>query len=277
MTRFPVQANISLLFGEVPFLERPAAAAAAGFERIECWWPFLASEPSDRELEAFVRAVTDAGVTLAAVNFDGGDLAAGQRGLVSLPAEVDRFRRSVEVAVQLAGELGATVLNALYGNRLLGVDPRQQDEIAVEQLAFAAEAAQRIGATVVVEALNPWESPHYPLVRTAHALAVIDRVRSVAGHDLACLYDLYHMQRSEGELTATIHAHAARFGLVQVADAPHRGEPGTGEISWPAVLDALEGAGYEGSLALELKPTTTTDAALQRMQDLGITTTTWRP
>ena len=265
-----VAANISMLFRERPFLERPAAAAEAGFRCIECWWPFDHPDPDDAQREAFVAAVVDAGVSLTALNFYGGNLAAGDRGVLSVPAVADDFRRNIGPAVSIAGELGCTVLHALYGNRALGVDPRQQDELAVEQLASAAGAAQAIGATVVVEALNPWENPLYPVTRTSTALAVLDRVRSATGARLALLYDLYHVQRAEGDLIATIRRHAGRFGHVQLADSPGRGEPGTGEVAFDRVLRELETAGYAGRIGLEYAPTTTTLASLEAVRALGL-------
>src|SRR5690606_33472962 len=136
--------------------------------------------------------------------------------------------------------LGCTVLHALYGNRVPGVDPRVQDDLAVEHLALAANAAADIGAVIVVEALNPWENPLYPITGSRAALEVIARVAAETGARLQLLYDLYHMQRSEGDLITSIRRHAARFGHVQLADAPGRHEPGTGEVAFDRVLAELE-------------------------------------
>lgn len=260
--------NISMLFTEVDLLDRPAAARAAGFDAVECWWPFDGPEPPDPEVDRFVAAIRDAGVRLAAMNLDGGDLAAGDRGILSDPAQTERFERGLAVGVDIARRLEVPVLHALYGNRRLGVDPREQDDLGIEHLGMAAAAAAEVGATVVVEALNPWENPHYPWHRTAQVIALIDRVRHHTGETIACLYDLYHAQRSEGEVIATIRQYADRFGHVQVAGAPGRNEPGTGELAIARVLSVLRDSGYRGGIGLEYTPTTTTQASLAGLDGL---------
>ena len=257
-----LDANISMLFRETSFLNRPAAAAKAGFDAIECWWPFDGPVPGVDERDRFVRAVRQAEVSLVAMNLDAGDLAAGERGLLSDPSQRERFRRGLEAGIALADELDCRVLHAMYGNRRLGLDPREQDELAVEHLGMAAEAANEIGAIVVVEALNPWENPLYPWHRTEEVVAFADRVALESGRRIWCLYDVYHAQRSEGELIATISRHVTRFGHVQLADVPGRAEPGTGEIAVSRVLAALTEHDYRGYVGLEYEPSTTTDASL---------------
>ena len=140
MTRghdLPFDVNCSILFTELPLLERPAAARAAGFGAIELWWPFADAVPGDREPEALVRAVGDAGVRLVGLNFAAGDLAGGHRGLLSWPDRAAEFRDNVEATVGIGERLGCRAFNALYGNRVEGADPAAQDELATEQLALA--------------------------------------------------------------------------------------------------------------------------------------------
>ncbi|GAA5062257.1 hydroxypyruvate isomerase [Thermocatellispora tengchongensis] len=247
--RFDV--NLSILFTELPLLERPAAAAAAGFDAVELWWPFDGPAPADRELDALVRAIRDAGVRLVGLNFDAGDMAAGDRGLLSRPGDAARFRDNIDVAVGLAESLGCTVLNALYGNAEPGVAPETQRAVAIENLSLAAKAAERIGATVVVEALNSYESPAYPVTSSAAAFELIDRV---AAPNVAFLADFYHLYRMGEDPFALIERDAHRFGHVQIADAPGRGRPGTGEIPYDRVLAALAARGYRGHVGLEFKP-----------------------
>lgn len=250
--RFAV--NLSLLFTELPLLRRPAAAAAAGFEAVELWWPFDEPSPPAATVDALANAVEHAGVRLGALNLYAGDLAAGDRGVLSYPERAAEFSASVPVAVELAGRLGCTVLHALYGKRREGLARQTQDGLAVEQLAAAAEAAARVGATVVVEAMNPKEQPDFPLHSTAQALACIERVRARTGAALGLLYDVYHMQRAEGDLIATIREYGSGFTHVQIADAPDRTPPGTGEIAFPRVLRALADSGYQGLVGLEYRP-----------------------
>ncbi|WP_300009919.1 TIM barrel protein [Pseudonocardia sp.] len=240
--------NCSILFTELPLLRRPAAAAAAGFDAVEFWWPFT---PTGPDVDAFVTAIEDAGVRLTGLNFAAGDMPAGDRGLVSWPGRESEFRDSVAVAVGIGERLGTAVFNALHGNRIDGA--AGQDELASENLAFAVGEAARIGATVVLEPLSG--ADRYPLRTAADAFAVIDRVPG-----LALLADLYHLAVNGDDLDA-LPAHAARIGHVQIADAPGRHEPGTGSLDLRRHVAAITDAGYTGHVGLEYTPTTTSAAA----------------
>ena len=244
-------ANLSILFTELPLLDRPAAARAAGFDAVEMWWPFPVPEPPDREIDALLRRIADAGVRLVGLNFDAGDMGAGERGLASLTGGSARFRANIDVAVGIAEATGCRVLNALYGNRDPGVDPRAQDELAVANVTLAAEAARRCGATVVVEPLNSVDNPDYPLTSSTAALAFADRV---GAGNVALLADLYHLAVMGEDPVDVIERHADRFGHVQIADAPGRGQPGTGTIPYAKVLAALDRSGYTGRVGLEYRP-----------------------
>ncbi|SDT31869.1 hydroxypyruvate isomerase [Streptomyces sp. TLI_053] len=249
--------NLSILFGELPLLERPAAAAAAGFTAAELWWPFGEEhDPSGAELDALRKAFTDAGVHLTGLNFLD-DLTRGARGTVSLPSERDRFRANVPVAAALAASLGTPALNALYGNRVEGVDPAEQDALALENLVLAARAAHGIGAILLVEALNRPESPDYPLVSAAAAVEVVDKVNAATGLGNAkFLCDLYHLARNGEDLAAVIDTYADRIGHVQIADTPARNEPGTGGLDFEDLFARLTAAGYTGRIGLEYRPST---------------------
>ncbi|MFG2917456.1 TIM barrel protein [Kitasatospora sp. NPDC048298] len=249
--------NLSILFGELPLLERPAAAAAAGFTAAELWWPFGAEHnPSRAELDALRRAFTHAGVRLTGLNLLD-DLSEGARGTVSLPSERDRYRANVPVAAELAASLGATALNALYGNRVEGVDPAEQDALALEHLVLAARAAYGVGAVLLIEALNEAESPDYPLVSAAAAVEVVDRVNAATGLGNArFLCDLYHLARNGEDPAAVIDTYADRIGHVQIADIPGRNEPGTGELDFEDLFARLTAAGYTGVIGLEYRPST---------------------
>lgn len=243
--------NLSILFTELPLLERPEAAAKAGFDAVELWWPYDGPCPADRELDALRRSIEDAGVRLVGLNFDAGDMAAGDRGLLSRPDGSARFRANVEVAVGLADTLGCRVLNALYGNRAPELSPAAQRDLALSNLSLAAQAADRIGATVVVEALNSHESPGYPITSSTAAFEVIDRVGAA---NVAFLADLYHLHRMGEDVLALIAASGDRFGHVQVADDPGRGQPGTGGMPYDQIFERLDGVGYRGHVGLEYRP-----------------------
>ncbi|MFF0612621.1 hydroxypyruvate isomerase family protein [Nocardia tengchongensis] len=239
--------HCSILFTDLPLLQRPAAAKAAGFEAVEFWWPFGENPvPGDKEVDEFVTAVSDAGVQLIGLNFI--DLVPAARGLVSVPGREAEFRDNIEVTVGIAERLGCRSLNALYGNRIAGVDPRVQDELALENLRLAARAAARIDAQVVLEALNSIESPDYPIVSAAHAVRAIDEVGEP---NLRFLCDLYHLARMGEDLFDVIATYADRIGHVQLADAPARSRPGTGTLDFEALFAALDTAGYDGWIGLE--------------------------
>ncbi|MEU5796126.1 TIM barrel protein [Streptomyces sp. NPDC047813] len=249
--------NLSILFTELPLLERPAAAAAAGFTAVELWWPWVDSPtPEKSRLDALKRAIEEAGVQLTGLNFYAGQLPGPDRGALSVPGEEsERFRANIDVTADFAASLGCTALNALYGNRVDGVDPAEQDALALENLVLAARAADRIGATLLIEALNAPESPRYPLVSAPSAVEVVDRVNAATGlQNASFLMDLYHLAMNGEDLPAVIDRFAAKTGHVQIADSPGRGAPGTGSLPLAELLGRLRKAGYEGWVGLEYKP-----------------------
>jgi hydroxypyruvate isomerase len=245
----PYEVNCSILFTELPLLERPGAVKRAGFDGVEFWWPFTEAVPADKDIDAFVAAVHDAGVQLVGLNFFAGDMAGGDRGIVSWPARSAEFRDNVDVTVGIGERLGCKAFNALYGNRVDDAPPEQQDELGAENLALAAKGAARIGGTVLIEPVSG--APAYPLLTAADALAVIDR----AGEpNVALLADLYHLAVNGDDVDKIIADHADRIGHVQIADAPGRNEPGTGSLPLLAQLADLRAAGYDGWVGLEYKP-----------------------
>jgi hydroxypyruvate isomerase len=249
--------NCSIVLTELPLLDRPAAAAAAGFDAVEFWWPFTTAAPADAEVDAFVAAVEDAGVQLVGLNFCAGDMPAGDRGLASWPGREREFRDSVAVAVGIGDRLGTGIFNALYGNRIEGATG--QDDLAAENLAHVAKEAERIGATVVFEPLSGAE--RYPLRTAADAVALLDRV---GAPNLGLLADLYHLALNGEDLDAVIARYVGRIAHVQIADTPGRHEPGTGDLDFPHLLAALDAARYRGRTALEYVPTRPGSARLEQ-------------
>ncbi|GAA1864906.1 TIM barrel protein [Pseudonocardia ailaonensis] len=260
-------ANCSILFPDLPLLDRPAAARAAGFDAVEFWWPFDLTVPDEAEVAGFTSAVLDAGVELTGLNLPAGDMPAGERGILSDPSRSAEFRDGVAVAVAIGARLGVVGFNALYGNRLDGVEPADQDALATENLAFAGEAVAAIGATLLIEPLSGVD--RYPLRTAAQALAVVDRVREEHGvESLRLLADLYHLATNGDDVDAVLDTSTDRVGHVQIADAPGRGEPGTGELPLQTWLEGLAGRGYAGLVGLEYRPVTADPFAwLHRVAD----------
>jgi hydroxypyruvate isomerase len=246
--------NCSILLTDIPLLDRPRAARAAGFEAVEFWWPFASPTPADAEVTAFIRAIQDADVQLTGLNFAAGDMPAGERGILSNPALTQAFRDNVAVAVGIAEILGTQAFNALYGNRDADFAPSTQDDVAADNLAYAAAAADRIGATVLVEPVSG--APNYPLKSAADVIQVIDRVRAEHGTaNLRLLADLYHLDVNGDDTSTAIREYGSRIGHVQIADAPGRGEPGTGALALAGQLQELADHGYTGYIGLEYKAT----------------------
>ncbi len=254
-------ANLSFLFKDVPFGERFRRAADTGFRGVEFMWPGV------DELDAVTEAVQETGLEVALFNFDAGDMAAGDRGLAGDPDRRAQFRENVPVALELAARIGCPRLNALVGVHRPGLEVEAQLEEARANVAWAAEQARAQGASIMIEAVNSYENGPYLLDTTAKAIAFLD---AVGADNVALQYDVYHMQRMEGNLSETITRLLPRIGHVQIADPPSRSEPGTGEVNFGFVLALLDRIGYEGWVGCEYNPSTaTTEESLHWMKELG--------
>lgn len=260
-------ANVSILYKEYPFVERFARARDAGFSAVEFWWP------SGEDLAAVERAIKESGLQVVLLNFDAGDMPAGDRGLVSDPKRRAQFRENVPIALGLADRLGCRQLNALLGLRLPELGLHEQLDLARDNVVWAAVQAAPQGAVINIEAVNTFENGPYLLHTTKHTA---EFVKSVGRENVKLQYDAYHMQRMEGNIVATLREHIGAIGHVQIADSPGRGEPGTGEIYYPYVFQQLEELGYAGYVGLEYKPSgASTDEGLgwlpreARGDDLG--------
>ncbi|CAM5782634.1 hydroxypyruvate isomerase [Rhizobacter fulvus] len=250
-------ANLTMLFTEVPFLDRFERAARAGFTAVEFLFPydFPAAEIRNRLVANRLELVLH--------NLPAGDWAAGERGIACLPDRVAEFRDGVARAIEYATVLGVPRLNCLAGKSPAGFGGAAVHATLVENLRFAAAALKEVGITLLIEPINTFDIPGFHLNRTAQALALIDEVGS---DNLFVQYDIYHAQRMEGELIATMTSQLARIGHIQLADNPGRHEPGTGEIHYGNVFAALDRAGYDGWIGCEYKPATTTQAGLHWLE-----------
>lgn len=242
-------ANLTMLFNEVPFLERFAAAKAAGFEAVEYLFPYAYDK---NELAALLKTH---GLKQALHNLPAGNWDGGERGIACHPDRVEEFRSGVDQAIEYATALGCPQVNCLAGKVPAGVTREQAHATFVANLKFAAEKLKAAGLKLLIEPINSFDIPGFFLNYTAQAAAILDEVGS---DNLYIQYDLYHAQRMEGELAATVQKHLARIAHVQLADNPGRNEPGTGEMNYPFLFRHLDAIGYTGWIGCEYKPKTST-------------------
>jgi hydroxypyruvate isomerase len=250
-------ANLTMLFNEVPFLDRFERAASAGFKAVEFLFPY-AYRLSDLKERLAANKLQVVLHNLPAGNWEG-----GERGIACLPDRVDEFRQSVAKAIEYGSALGVPQINCLAGKSPAGVADDVLRKTFVENLRFAAASLKAVGIRLLIEPINIYDIPGFYLNRTSQALSIIDEVGS---ENLYVQYDIYHAQRMEGELIATMQKNLARIAHIQLADNPGRNEPGTGEIHYDNVFDALERMGYSGWIGCEYKPATTTEAGLGWLQ-----------
>lgn len=249
-----IDINVSVLLKEHPFLERFDEAAKLGFDACEFYWP------REEDPDAVARRISDAGLKVAAFNFDAGDMPAGDRGLLNDPSRQAEMRANVPVAVELAGKVGCRKLTALAGNLRPDENREGQLDFILENLNWVCEQAAKGGITVMVEAINAWDNKSYPFTNTRDTLSFLD---SVGASNLMYLFDMYHMQRMEGNLVSTLEQNVGRIGHIQIADSPRRNQPGTGEINYEYVFAAMEACGYDGFVGLEYNPVGTTEGSLE--------------
>lgn len=244
MTRYTV--NASILLTDLPLLERPAAARAAGFDAVEFWWPWTTAVPRKSEVEGFVSAIEQSGVQLTGLNFFAGDMPAGERGVVNDPDRQDEFHANVELVVDIAQRTGCKHFNALYGLHTEGADEATESDVARANLGYAAKAVAAFGGTVLLEPVSG--ADRYPLKTAADALAVID---TLDVDNVRLLADFYHLSVNGDDVTKVVAEHATEFGHIQIADAPGRGTPGTGDLPLQDWIRAAQQGGYDGPIGLE--------------------------
>lgn len=251
MPRFA--ANLTMLFTELPFLDRFEAAAKAGFTGVEYLFPY------DYAPDVLSAKLKEHGLTQVLHNLPAGDWAGGERGIAILPGRVDEFRTGIDKAISYATALGCKQLNCLAGIRPANVDSDHLDETFKANLAYAAAKLKVAGIKLLIEPINTIDIPGFYLMSTRQAL---DLIRDVGSDNLFVQYDIYHMQIMEGDLARTMSTYLSQIPHIQLADNPGRNEPGTGEINYPFLYAHLDRIGYAGWIGCEYKPKTTTEAGL---------------
>ncbi|WP_075791789.1 hydroxypyruvate isomerase [Massilia putida] len=258
MPRFA--ANLTMLFNELPFLDRFEAARDAGFKGVEYLFPYAF------EKEALAERLQEYGLTQVLHNLPAGDWDKGERGIAVLPGREAEFREGVARAIEYAKALNCRQVNCLVGIAPAGVDAGTLRRTVVENLRYAATQLKQAGIRLLIEPINTYDIPGFYLNTTKQAL---DLIESVGADNLFVQYDVYHAQRTEGELAKTIERNLTSIAHIQVADNPGRNEPGTGEINYPWLFKHLDRIGYDGWIGCEYKPAADTRAGLDWIAKLA--------
>jgi hydroxypyruvate isomerase len=242
-------ANLTMLFGELPFLDRFAAAKAAGFSGVEYLFPY------DFEAAALRGQLQQHGLTQVLHNLPAGNWNGGERGIAIFPDRVEEFRAGVARAIEYAQALDCRLVNCLVGIVPVNADAEELRSTLVRNLRFAADALADQKIKLLIEPINTRDIPGFFLSGTDQAAAIIDDVGS---DNLFIQYDIYHMQIMEGDIAPTLQKRLPRIAHVQLADTPGRNEPGTGEIHYPFLFRHLDQIGYRGWVGCEYKPKAST-------------------
>jgi hydroxypyruvate isomerase len=252
-------ANISMLFTEVPFLERFKNAANAGFKGVEFQSPYLFSASDIKQ------QLDQHDLKVVLHNLPAGDWDAGERGIACLPDRIEEFRLGVAKAIEYAKTLGAPQVNCLAGIAPAGVDSAKLHNTFISNLQYASAELKKEKIRLLIEPINIFDVPGFYLSKTQQALEIINDVNS---DNLFVQYDIYHAQRMEGELVNTLEKNLSRIGHLQIADNPGRNEPGTGEINYQNLFKMIDQIGYSGWIGCEYKPLNKTELGLNWIQDL---------
>ena len=254
-------ANLSMMFNEVPFLDRFEAAAKASFQAVEYLFPF------DYPAAELRKRLDGNGLTQVLFNMAPGDWAKGERGLASLPGRVAEFRDSVRQAIEYANALGCDLVHCMAGITPDDITRDTAASLYAANLAWAAEQAHPAGVKLVIEPINHRDMPGFFLNTQAQGAAVVEAI----GRDrLGLQFDIYHCQVTEGDITKRMAAHMPVIAHMQLADVPARNEPGTGEIGWDFVFRRIDELGFKGWVGCEYRPAGDTVSGLAWRKRYGV-------
>ena len=244
-------ANVSMLFPQLPFLERFAAAKAAGFRYVEYQFPY------EHDAAEVARRVKDARVEVVLHNLPPGNYAKGERGIACLPGREREFREGIERGVEYAKAAGCPRMNCLAG---IAPADRTHLEVLVANLRYAARKLGEAGLQLMIEPINTRSVPGFFLTGSQQA---VDVLNAVGEGNAFVQYDLFHMQIMEGDLATTIERLLPRIGHLQIADVPGRNEPGSGELNFDFLLRHIDALGYSGWIGCEYNPKSDTVEGLK--------------
>jgi hydroxypyruvate isomerase len=260
---FTVSANVSLLFSELPYDQRFRAAVDAGFTAVESWWPFETASPGRDRLDQLTSTIRASGLQLTGLNVFAGDMAGGERGIACSPDRAPELTAGLDALLRVAEATGCRHFNLLHGQ----LDPRrsaaEQHARAIDAYREAADAVRPLGGTILVEPLASGLNGSYPLLTAADAVALLD---DVGAENVQLLLDTFHLGSNGEDMLRVIHEDGERIGHVQLADAPGRGEPGSGDLDLDAIGAALRESGYAGVVGAEYTPTRATELTLDWLE-----------
>ena len=246
-----LSANLSIMFQEHAFIDRFAAAARAGFEAVECWFPYEIPKATLKTILA------DNNLKLVGINSSPGDVAKGDWGLAIFPERRDDFLRTIDQALDYAVELGVPGIHVLGGT--MTDDTWTANTSYIESLQSALKRAEGTKVNLLIEALNARERPTYIVTRSDRCAEIITQI----GHpQLKMMFDVYHVQIGEGDIITRLRRHFPMIGHIQIAAVPTREEPDVGEVNYRAILQEIDALGWKGYVGCEYKPRTTTEAGL---------------
>lgn len=252
-------ANLTMLYNELPFMQRFEAAAKAGFKAVEYLFPYAFDK---KELAA---ALKDNDLVQALHNLPAGNWEGGERGIACHADRTQEFRDGVAKAIDYATALGCAQVNCLIGKLPAGASAQDVRPTVIDNLRLASRELEAAGIRLLIEPVNSFDIPGFFLTRTDQALALMDDAGSP---NLWLQYDIYHAQRMEGEIGATLSKNMSRIGHIQLADNPGRGEPGTGELNYPWLFKHIDALGYTGYIGCEYKPRGSTTEGLGWLKTL---------
>lgn len=255
-------ANLTMLYSDSPFLDRFARAKQSGFKYVEYLFPY------EHDIGTLASVLKKNDLIQILFNLPAGDCGAGDRGIAAFPDRTDEFRHGLATAIQVARELRVHQLNCLVGKRDGRIPIEDQKRVMLENVQYAAQMLAREDITLLIEMLNPFDVPDFMIPSPKAAFALQD---AVALPNVKVQYDVYHAQRSEGELTLTFQKNLARIAHVQIADNPGRHQPGTGEINYRFLFSFMVKIGYTGYIGLEYIPEGTTEESLSWVTEYGYT------
>jgi hydroxypyruvate isomerase len=238
-------ANLTMLFTEVPFMQRFRLAMAAGFNAVECQFPY------DHDINDLKTQLRDNELKQVLFNLPAGDWAAGDRGIAAHPDRIAEFRSGIIKAREYAKSLGVSQLNCLAGKRVPQYSDSRQWSVLVENLRYAAKAFQQCGIKLLIEPINHFDVPDFFLNRMDQAVGLVEAVDMP---NISIQYDIYHAWREGEDIVDILRKNIDRISHFQVADDPGRHEPGTGDINYRQILREIDETGYEGYIGLEYIP-----------------------